>query len=104
MTHWDVSDLCVVDLKAPPLSLTPADDIADAGEGFHLQDVQVHEDGQLHPDEQGKYQGTQRFTFIVGVPPDLREVKFRYYTEQFGRIVLPPPYPRDPEAGQPVLA
>ena len=106
MTHWDVSDLCVVDVKAPPLNFTPGQDMADAGEGFHLQDVQIHENGELHDDEQAKYQGTQRLNFLVGVPPELRELKFRYYTEQFGRIVLPPPYPRDPDggAGQPVLA
>jgi len=103
MTHWDVGDLCVVDVKAPPLSLTPGDDV-DAGEGFHLENVNVFENGQPHPDEQGKYQGTQRISALVGVPPDLRELKFRYYTEQFGRIVLPPPYPREGGAARPLLA
>ena len=103
MTHWDVTDLCVVDVKAPPISLNLGDD-TDAGEGFLFQDVKIFEDGQLHPDEQGKYQGSQRINILVGVPPELRELKFRYYTEQFGRIVLPPPYPREPGAGQPVLA
>jgi hypothetical protein len=102
MTHWDVSDLCVVDVKAPPISFTPGED-DDAGEGFHLHDVKIHENGQLHPDEQGKYQGIQRINILVGVPPELRELKFRYYTEQFGRIILPPPYPREPDAGQPLL-
>jgi hypothetical protein len=103
MQHWDVGDLCVVDVKAPPLTLKPDDD-TDAGEGFHFQDVQILEDGQLRDDEQGKYEGPQRLSALVGVPPGLRELKFRYYTEQFGRIVLPPPYPREPGAGQPVLA
>jgi len=103
MTHWDVSDLCVADFKAPPVTFSPDGD-DNAGEGFHFHDVQIFEDGQLHPDEEGKYQGEQRLNILVGVPPGLRELKFRYYTEQFGRIVLPPPYPREPGAGQPVLA
>ena len=105
MHHWDVSDLCVVDVNAPALNLKLADDNDDAGEGFHLDDVQILQDGQMQPEEDGKYQGTQRLSAVVGVPPGLRELKFRYYTEQFGRIVLPPPYPRDDDgAGQPVLA
>ena len=103
MTHWDLSDLCVVDFKAPGLSLDPTDE-TDAGEGFHFREVQVFEQGRLHPDEQGKYVGDQRLSILVGVPRQLRELKFRYYTEQFGRIVLPPPYPREQEAQQPLLA
>lgn len=94
MTHWDVSDLCVVDHRSPPLKLTFGEDCG-AGEGFHFEDVQVLENGRLHPDEQGKYEGAQRLNVLVGVPADLRELKFRYYAEQFGRIVLPPPYPRE---------
>lgn len=91
MKMWDVGDLCVVDAKAPPLSLTP-DDETDAGEGFHFHEVQIFESGRATPDEQGKYEGAQRLNVLVGVPPELRELKFRYYTEQFGRIILPPPY------------
>ena len=32
---------------------------------------------------------TRRFSFLVGVPPSVRELKFKYYGESFGRIVLP---------------
>jgi len=103
MSHWDVSDLCVVDAKAPPLKLSLGDE-SDAGEGFHFHDVKIVENGRLAPDEQGKYQGEQRLNLLVGVSPTLRELKFRYYTEDFGRIPLPPPYPREPGAGQPLLA
>ena len=96
MSHWDVSDLCVVDVKAKPLSFNlTEDDNAGPGEGFHFRDVQILEDGRLKPDEQGKYNGDQRLNVVVGVPDGLRELKFRYYTEDFGRITLPPPYPRE---------
>ena len=94
MTHWDVGDLCVVDSKAPPLNLTLGDE-SDAGEGFHFEDVKIFENGRLKPDEDGKYEGAQRLNVLIAVPRELRELKFRYYAEQFGRIVLPPPYPSD---------
>ena len=98
MSHWDVSDLCVVDSRAKPLKLSMSpegNNDYDAGEGFHFRDVQILEEGgQLQRDDSGKYHGEQRLNVVVGVPPELRELKFRYYTEQFGRIVLPPPYPR----------
>ena len=100
MTHWDVGDLCVVDHKAPPLNLTLGED-SGAGEGYHFEDVKIFENGRLHPDEEGKYEGPQRLNVLVGVPAGLRELKFRYYAEQFGRIVLPPPYPRDGDTGGP---
>jgi hypothetical protein len=97
MEHWDVSDLVVIDAKAKPMSfnLNDDDDSAPAGEGFHFRDVQVLQDGRLKPDEEGKYNGNQRINVVVGVPDGLRELKFRYYTEDFGRITLPPPYPRE---------
>ena len=103
MTHWDVSDLVVVDSKARPLSFTPGedDDGSGVGEGFHFHDVQILQDGKLRPEEEGKYQGEQRLSILVGVKPAVRELKFRYYTEDFGRVVLPPPYPRE---DQPQLA
>src|SRR5687768_2172424 len=49
MTHWDVSDLVVVDAKARPLTLTPGgdDDGSGVGEGFHFHDVQILQDGRL---------------------------------------------------------
>jgi hypothetical protein len=95
MSHWDVSDLCVVDAKARAMSFNPADDSEDVGEGFHFHEVQILEDGRLKPDEQGKHNGDQRLNVVVGVPQGLRELKFRYYTADFGRITLPPPYPRE---------
>jgi hypothetical protein len=103
MAHWDVSDLVLVDAKARAISFNPADgDDADGpGEGFHFRDVQVLEDGRLKPEEAGKYNGDQRLNVVVGVPDGLRELKFRYYTEDFGRVTLPPPYPRAGQASLP---
>jgi hypothetical protein len=92
MTHWDLDDLCVADVSAKPISLDPKSE-TDPGEGFHFEQVQVYDGGKFQPDDQGKYAGQKRLNVIVGVPPELRELKFRYYTEDFGRIVLPAPLP-----------
>ena len=97
MSQWDVSDLVVVDAKARPMQLNLDGDNEDAGEGFHFRDVKVMQDGVLKPDEEGDYTGEQRLSAVVGVPDGVRELKFRYYTEDFGRITLPPPYPREPQ-------
>jgi hypothetical protein len=93
MRHWDVGDLVVVDHAAKPLSfnLIDDDDADDPGEGFHFEEVQILEDGELRTDDEGKYEGAKRLNVLVGVPPELHELKFRYYTEQFGRVVLPAP-------------
>jgi hypothetical protein len=90
MQHWDLDDLCVVDVAAPPLSLDP-NQSGDPGVGYHLADIQIFEAGKFQDDDQGKHVGTQRVSTVIAVPPELRELKFRYYTEQFGRVTLPPP-------------
>ena len=90
MQHWDLDDLCVVDVAAPALSLDP-NESGDPGVGYHLADIQIFDAGRFQDDDQGKHVGTQRVSAVIAVPPELRELKFRYYTEQFGRIILPPP-------------
>lgn len=102
MHYWDVGDLVVVDYGAKPLNLNPlGGDADDPGEGYHFEDVQVLEDAapasgaaarhEGEDDEGEKYAGPRRLNVLVGVPRELRRLKFRYYTEQFGRIELPPP-------------
>lgn len=102
MHYWDVGDLVVVDYGAKPLNLNPlGGDADDPGEGYHFEDVQVLEDAapasgagarhEAEDDEGEKYAGPRRLNVLVGVPRELRRLKFRYYTEQFGRIELPPP-------------
>src|SRR3712207_8235215 len=40
MTHWDLSDLVVVDHKAPALSFNPADDSDDERSEEHTSELQ----------------------------------------------------------------
>jgi hypothetical protein len=40
-----------------------------------------------------KFLGPQRLRFTAGFPKDVREAKFQYYFENFGRIALTPGFP-----------
>ena len=59
-----------------------------------LGDIEILQDGQFIADEQGKYQGSQRFRAVIAVPLEVRELKFQYYAEQFGKIPLPASQPQ----------
>jgi hypothetical protein len=86
MTHWDVDDLRLLAGNAR----VPRDvSEEDKEEDFELSEVEIEENGQFRLAEEGKYTGRQRLRFLVGLPRDLREAKFRYYFEEFGRISLP---------------
>ena len=78
MTHWDLSDL----------RLVSAGRVRDE---FELHDVREIENGEVIDASGGKPAGPQRLRFRVAVPPAVRELQFRYYFEQFGRVRLPGP-------------
>jgi hypothetical protein len=92
MSHWDLSDLRMVSSDTPQKALKDMDD-ADGTEGYDFHDVKVMTNGEFGDDDQGKYEGPQHIRVTVGVPPHVRELKFQYYAEQFGRVPLPPPLP-----------
>ena len=92
MHAWDLSDLRLVSYDTPQRSLKDMED-ADEGESYDFHDVKVMQGGEFGDDEQGKYEGAQHVRFTIGVPPHVRELKFQYYAEQFGRVQLPPPLP-----------
>jgi hypothetical protein len=88
MQHWDVSDLRLIAGNARvPANLDEREEEPD----FELHEIEIEdgEQGRFRMAEEGKYAGRQRLRFLVGLPSELREVKFRYYFEEFGRIVLP---------------
>ncbi|MEO6434807.1 MAG: hypothetical protein ABIP55_03465 [Tepidisphaeraceae bacterium] len=93
MNHWDVDDLRVVpfDAAKPSLDLMACEKSGLQEEGYDLENVQILENGQFIDDEQGKHEGSKQIRAIVGVPTHVRQLKFQYYAEQFGKVVLPPP-------------
>ena len=57
--------------------------------GYRLEDV-VEPQAESHEGDVIEGPRSKRFNFVVGVPANVRELKFKYYGESFGHIVLPP--------------
>ena len=85
MQLWDVDDLRLVPFDTPKSSFGNQDNDVE----FELHDLVVMRDGEAVQSDDSKLQGPQRVRFKVGVPRDVRELKFKYYFEQFGHIKLP---------------
>ena len=95
MSHWDLDDLRLIPFDTPATSLKEmADEGSADAEGYDLQDVKIMGEGRFVDATEGKYEGAQQLRLLVGVPPHVRALKFRYYSEQFGHIELPPPLPQ----------
>jgi hypothetical protein len=87
MTHWEPGDLILVPADTPDV-VSPAD-IGRPVDEVGLDRVWLVEDGRAVEPDAGKYHGPQRLRFTAGFPAGIREWKFRYYFEQFGRVRLP---------------
>ena len=87
MQLWDVDDLRLVPFDAAESAFGNQDNDDDAE--FELHDLVLMRDGEAIRSDDSKLQGPQRVRFKVGVPRDVRELKFKYYFEQFGHIKLP---------------
>ncbi len=88
MHGWDLDDLRLVPAGTPeprPLgdSANEDDDVE-----LHLMNLRIVIDGEALQPGDSKVQGPQRLKFAVGAPRDIRELTFRYYFEQFGRVRL----------------
>jgi hypothetical protein len=95
MTYWDLNDLRLVPAHAsPPTPFNPAGD----ADEFEPHDLVLVEAGEPVTPVDGKVIGPRRMRFVVGVPPGVPGLQFRYYFEQFGRIDLPSFLPGLPPA------
>jgi hypothetical protein len=89
MTMWDIDDLHLVPSDSPD-----GDGLDALGDedGFGLTNTRiVGDDGEPLEFDDDKVYGPRRLRFAAGVPAGVRELKFRYYFETFGRIRLPDP-------------
>lgn len=85
---WEPGELCLVRPESRlRLDSDEADDEDDACE---VTRIQFEDSGQWNDDDGMKYPGAQRLRLNLAVRPGTRELKFRYYFEEFGRIELPP--------------
>jgi hypothetical protein len=101
---WVPASLQIVPFEAKAVSyesLLNADDsddgteLDDETESFELHQMTLIENGVEQPnlDANEPVTGPQRFRFKVGIPANIRLVKFRYHAHDFGRIELPVIFP-----------
>jgi hypothetical protein len=86
MSHWDLDDLLLVPADA---EVTEEMESLGTCEEFGLHDLRLVADGDVTTPDQSKFHGPQRLRFSAGISKPVREVKFRYYFEAFGRTRLP---------------
>lgn len=79
---WEPGELVFVrpDSKPGP----PKDDEEDWGS----EQLEILQDGGFREDEGDKLAGPQRLRLLVGLPPDVKRARFRYYFEVFGEVNL----------------
>lgn len=81
---WEPGDLMLVEPGSTATDFGTNDD-----ELCWIHDYRLYEGDRLVEDQAGKLAGTQRLQFHVGIQPTIRELTFRYYFEQFGRVEIP---------------
>jgi len=88
MHGWDLADLAMVPWGTPEPK--PFNDSQAEEEDLNVQvnDLKVVIKGEALQPGSPKVQGIQRLRFTVGAPRHVRELTFRYYFEQFGRVRL----------------
>jgi hypothetical protein len=84
-THWEPGELVLTrtDLEIDPNTPDFDDDTC------RVEEIKVEQDGAFREDEAGKYEGPQRLQITVGVREGVQKLRFQYYFEQFGEVVLP---------------
>lgn len=82
---WEPSELVLVDINAPS-GVKALEEEEDPSS--YVADEEIF-DGEKFVEGGGKYPGPQRLRLLMSCPPELRNVKFRYYFEEFGSFTLP---------------
>ena len=84
---WEPGEIMLV---RPESVLRPESDEADdTDDACEVGSIQYHEEGAWKDDEGMKFPGPQRLKMHLAVQPGVRQLKFRYYFEEFGSVQLP---------------
>jgi hypothetical protein len=84
---WEPGELRLV---RPESVLRPESDQADdEDKACTVTKIQIEDEGQWNDDEGMKYGGPQKLRLHLAAEPGVRELKFRYYFEEFGSVRLP---------------
>jgi hypothetical protein len=68
---------------------TPTSGLLEPDDSCEILNVQVEHGGRFEPEDEMRYAGPQRLRLLVTVRRGVGRLAFRYYTEQFGEVVLP---------------
>jgi hypothetical protein len=83
---WEPGELRLV---RPESALRPeSDDADDEDSACEVTKIQIENEGTWNDDEGMKYGGAQRLRLHLMTEPNVQELKFRYYFEEFGSIKL----------------
>ena len=86
---WEPGELRLV---APESVLDPSPDtLGGDDDTCEIKSVEVQQEGAFQPDDGMKLPGQQRLKLLIGVKPSAGGLKFRYYFEEFGSVMLPTP-------------
>jgi hypothetical protein len=88
-SHWEPGELVLVSPSAKPGAEHLMDDDADDDEIGEIEDLRIWDGEEWREDEDGKYAGSQRLRLHVGVGPEVREFRLRYYFEIIGDVRVP---------------
>ncbi len=84
--YWEPGEIRLV---RPESILRPESDESDEDDACEISGLEVKEDGVWKAHEGMKFPGSQRLRMQLAVLPGIRQLKLRYYFEEFGRIELP---------------
>ena len=87
--HWEVGELVLVPFDAKPMAGAGGEDDDDIDDLARIDVVEIEADGEYREDDGDKLPGAQRLRLTVGAMPGQKRLKFRYYFEDFGEVVLP---------------
>lgn len=85
MSHWEPAELLIVPFDSTDNEV----DLEGADATGYVEEVEIYDGSRFVEDDPGKYEGPQRLRLLAAVEPGLRQAKFRYYFESFGRFDLP---------------
>jgi hypothetical protein len=83
---WEPGELRLV--KPESVMRPESDEPDDEDDACEITQIQIENEGKWDDDEGMKYAGPQRIRMSLAVLRGTRELKFRYYLEEFGSIRL----------------
>jgi hypothetical protein len=84
---WEPGELRLV--RSESVLRPESDEPDDEDSACEITKIQIEGEGRWLDDEGVKYGGTQRLRLHVAARPGVRDLKFRYYFEEFGSVRLP---------------